>query len=154
MLDHFQVVKKWDRPSKHRAIVHDDQMVLKYTYRKTENVEQPIRFAWSRCNFGGKRIWFVCPYCGRWCAVVYSCGKYFACRICGNVACQTQNETWRDRLFTKANKLRERIGADPGAANPLPSSKPKHMHKRTWDRIRRQIDRLEDRGFAGLERYL
>jgi hypothetical protein len=28
------------------------------------------------------------------------------------------------------------------------------MHQKTWDRIRWQIMRLEDRGFAGLEKYL
>jgi hypothetical protein len=86
--------------------------------------------------------------------VIYSIGKYFGCRICGNVAYQTQNETWRDRLFTKADKLREKIGADPGALNPLPIFKPKGTHQKTWDRIRWQIMRLEDRGFAGLEKYL
>jgi len=87
-------------------------------------------------------------------AVVYSCGKYFACRICGNVAYQTQNETRRERLFTKAEKLREKIGADPGAANPLPILKPKGMHQKTWDRIRWQIELLEGRGFADMDRML
>lgn len=57
-------------------------------------------------------------------------------------------------MFSKAEKLRKKIGADPGAANPLPIFKPKGMHQRTWDQIRRQIDKLEDRGFAGLEKYL
>jgi hypothetical protein len=136
------------------ALVYGDRLVLKYTYRKTEAVEQPIRFTWTRCNFGGKRIWFVCPFCSRRCAVVYSCGKYFACRMCGNVAYQTQNETHRERLFAKAEKLREKIGADPGAANPLPYFKPKGMHQKTWMRIMRQIERLEDRGFADMDRML
>lgn len=152
------ITSKWSRngtvQASIEAIVHDDQLVLKYTYRKTENVVLPVPFSWTRCNFGGKRIWFLCPFCGRRCAVIYSIGKYFGCRICGNVAYQTQNETWRDRLFTKADKLREKIGADPGALNPLPIFKPKHMHQKTWDRIRWQIMRLEDRGFAGLEKYL
>jgi hypothetical protein len=136
------------------AVAYEDRLVLKYTYRKTEEVEQPVRLACTPCHFGGKRIWFICPYCGRRCAVIFSCGKYFACRICTNVAYQTQNETCQDRLFTKTNKLRERIGAEAGAFNPLPYSKPKGMHQKTWDLIRWQIIILEDRGFAGLEKYL
>jgi hypothetical protein len=149
---------KWSRNgqvhSSVSASVYDDKLVLQYTYQKKENVEQPIRFAWTRCNFGGKRIWFVCPYCGRRCAVIYSCGKYFACRICGNVAYRTQNETHRERLFTKAEKLREKIGAKAGAANPLPIFKPKNMHYTTWLRIRWQIEILESRGFADMDRMI
>jgi hypothetical protein len=149
---------KWSRNGQvHSSIgasVYDDKIVLQYTYQKKENVEQPIRFAWTRCNFGGKRIWFVCPYCGRRCAVIYSCGKYFACRICGNVAYRTQNETHRERLFTKAEKLREKIGAKAGAANPLPIFKPKNMHYTTWLRIRWQIEILESRGFADMDRMI
>jgi hypothetical protein len=152
------ITSKWSRNGQvHSSIgasVYDDKLVLKYTYQKTENVEQPIRFAWTWCNFGGKRIWFVCPYCGRRCAVVYSCGKYFAYRICRNVAYQTQNETWQDRLFTKANKLREKIGADPGAFNPLSYFKSKHMRYKTWDRIKWQIITLEDKGMDIAEQML
>lgn len=136
------------------AVAYADRLVLKYRYRKTEDVEQSIRFTWSRCNFGGERIWFLCPFCSRRCAVVYTYGKYFACRICGNLAYQTQNESYEDRLFSKANKLRKKIGAKPGAANPLPIFKPKWMHQKTWDRIRWQIMILEGRGFDIAARML
>jgi hypothetical protein len=136
------------------AFVYDNRLVLQYRCRDTEDIELPVYFTRTRCNFGGERIWFVCPSCGRRCAVIYSCGKYFACRICGNVAYQTQNETWQDRLFTKANKLRKKIGAEPGAFNPLPIFKPKNMHYDTWMRIRRQIETLEGKGFVDLDRRM
>ncbi len=135
------------------AVALADRLTLQYKYRG-EPVEQDIMFTWTRCHFGGQRIWLVCPFCSRRCAVVYSYGKYFACRICGNIAYSTQNESCRERLFTKADKLRKKIGARAGAANPLPIFKPLNMHSTTWMRIRWQIELLENSGFADLDRMM
>ena len=54
-----------------------------------------------------------------------------------------------DRKTSKANKLRERIGAKPGAFNHLPIFKPKGMHQSTWARIRNEIQYLE--GFVSMD---
>jgi hypothetical protein len=135
------------------AVAWADRLTLHYNHRG-EPVEQDIMFTWTRCNFGGKRTWLVCPFCHRRCAVIYSCGKYFACRICGGMVYRTQSESRRERLFSKAEKLRKKIGAKAGAANPLPIFKPKNMHYTTWIRIRWQIELLESRGFADLDRML
>ena len=141
------------------AEVREDYLLLKYTHNKTEAVEQRIPFTWTPCNYGGKRVWFICPYCGRRCAVVYSGGKYFACRKCCNLTYQSCNETAMDRKYRRANNLRQRIGAKPGAFNSLPIFKPKGMHQTTWDRLRWKIQLLEEEGFRlmgrnmGLEGY-
>jgi hypothetical protein len=134
--------------------VHEDYLLLQYTHKKTEDVKQRIYFEWTGCNYGGKRIWFSCPFCGRRCAVIYSCGKYFACRTCGNLTYKTSNETPTDRRASKANKLRKRIGAKPGAFNLLPIFKPKGMHQRTWDRIRFRIQSLEGLVFMEMDKKL
>jgi len=44
------------------AVALEDRLILKYNHRG-EPVEQDIMFTWTRCNFGGKRIWLVCPFC-------------------------------------------------------------------------------------------
>lgn len=38
----------------------------------------------TRCNFGGERLWFMCPLgkCRRRVGVLYFSGKYFGCRQC------------------------------------------------------------------------
>jgi hypothetical protein len=136
------------------AVAHYDHLVLKYTHKKTEDVEQKIYFTWTPCNYGGERIWLRCPYCGRRCAVIYASGKYFACRVCCDLTYETCNETPRDRRFSKTNKLRKRIGAKPGCINPLPLFKPKGMHYTTWIKIRNQIEHLEGIGIAELGRML
>ncbi len=136
------------------ATVYEDFLHLDYTHKKTEDIQQRIYFDWTPCNYGGKRVWFRCPCCGRRCAVVYSGGKYFACRVCCNLTYAICNETPRERRFTKAGKLRKKIAAKAGAANPLPIFKLKNMHQKTWDRIRRKIELLENRGFADLDRMI
>ena len=136
------------------ATVHKDHLLLRYTHKKTEAVEQKIYFTWTLCNYGGKRVWFSCPFCNRRCAVIYSRGKYFACRKCCNLTYITSNETSTDRLASKANKLRKRIGAKPGAFNHLPIFKPKGMHQLTWIRIRNEIQYLEGFVFMDMDKKL
>ncbi|MFH2035897.1 MAG: hypothetical protein ABIJ45_05785 [Candidatus Zixiibacteriota bacterium] len=52
----------------------------------------------TRCNYGGKRYWFLCPNCGRKCRILYLPPKsnYFACRKCYNLTYRSQQEgKWR-----------------------------------------------------------
>ena len=135
------------------ATAFDDCLVLDYSHNG-EPVKQTISFSWTQCNYGGKRIWFCCPFCGRRCAIIYGAGKYFGCRVCYNLTYESCNENKRDRRFSKADRLRRKIGAKPGAFNPLPLFKPKGMHYKTWMRIRNQIQHLESIGFAELAMML
>lgn len=59
-----------------------------------------ISLTTTRCNFGGKRYWFICPlsvngiYCGRRVGTLYLApgGKYFGCRRCHNLSYESRNE--------------------------------------------------------------
>jgi len=61
-----------------------------------EDVECKIRLTTTHCHYGGVRYWFICPltkngeYCGRQVGVLYSLGKYYGCRRCGNIAYRDQ----------------------------------------------------------------
>ncbi len=127
-----------------KALIYEDYLTLQYTYNKTENVSQKIYFTYTPCNYGEKRVWFSCPFCGKRCAVIYSGGKHFACRACCDLTYAICNKHPRDRPLIKANKLRKIIGASPGMVNPLPE-KPKGMHQKTWTRIKYEIQYLEGR---------
>lgn len=148
---------KWSRGDRvHASIgaeVRKDHLLLKYTHN-TEQVEQRIYFTWTPCNYGGARVWFLCPHCGKRVAVIYSGGKYFACRKCCNLTYLSCNETAMDRKYRRANNFRQKIGARPGCFNPLPIFKPKGMHQTTWDRIRWKIQILEEEGFQVMGRNL
>ena len=136
------------------ATVYKDHLLLKYTHKKTEDVEQKIYFDWTPCYYGSERVWFRCPFCGRRCAIIYIQEKYFTCRLCCGLTYQTCNETPRDRRFSKANKLRKRLGAKPGAFHFLPYFKPKGMHQTTWVKIKIEIKCLEAKSIAELFRMM
>lgn len=67
----------------------------KWTGEKAD-VDYEVELATTPCNYGGVRYWFICPltrdgqYCGRRVGVLYSVGKYFGCRYCGNIAYSAQ----------------------------------------------------------------
>ena len=120
-----------------------ERMILNYRHRPHggdwENVEQAISFDRTSCNYGGYRTWFLCPRCWKRVAILYGAGKYFLCRHCYNFTYSSQQESRSDRLMRKARKIRARLGA----SNNLMESilfKPKNMHQKTFDRLRREAD--------------
>ena len=74
-------------------------------------------------------------------AVLYAPGRYFACRMSGELGYATQKEGGGDRAMTKADKLRKRLGWQAGIANPN-TGKPKSMHLDTYQRLKSQHDAL------------
>jgi len=120
-----------------------DRMILNYRHRphggEWESVEQAISFDRTSCNYGGYRTWFLCPRCWKRVAILYGAGKYFFCRHCYDFTYSSQQESRPDRLMRKARKIRARLGA----SNNLMESilfKPKNMHQKTFDRLRREAD--------------
>jgi hypothetical protein len=148
----------WSRGDNRYASINfwtsPESITLSYTYNKTEDVKQNIEITTTPCNYGGVRKWFICPACGRRCAVIYSAGKYFACRVCCNLNYTSQCESDMFQLSNKANKLRERLGAKHGIMNPLPNRKPKNMHHKTYAKLMNEIEKLELQSeFMFLEKF-
>lgn len=117
------------------------QLRLIYNFRngnaaEWESLDYPVKLQTTPCHYGGLRYWFTCPAdgCGRRVAILYSAGKYFACRHCYQLAYQSQRENKGDRGHRGANKIRARLGWAVGIANP-PEGKPKGMHWRTYNRL-------------------
>lgn len=81
---------------------------LQYNYTEMNGgkseMDYRVPLTTTPCNFGGVRYWFVCPlsknglYCGRRVGVIYSIGKWFGCRHCGEIAYQTQFEGGKFRI--------------------------------------------------------
>jgi|SRR3990167_8752075 len=48
---------------------------------------QTVQLSYSRCNFGGKRYWFLCPKCNKQSGVLYRrpLQSLFLCRSCQNL---------------------------------------------------------------------
>jgi hypothetical protein len=124
------------------AWVEEDHMTLEYMHGE-EKVRQRIPFNWTTPEYGGKRIWFACPYCGERCAVLYAMGQYYGCRKCAGVVHRSNAQDDIKRKVRKAAKLRLKIGALPAPAYDLPTYKPINMHHRTWEQIKTDIYVLE-----------
>lgn len=111
---------------------------LMYRIGGEHDVSEHVRLIETACNYGGGRMWFVCPYCGRRCALVYI-GRQVACRKCLKLRYPSQSDDDTDALWRKQRKLEAKLGgADYWR-------KPKGMHQTTFDRIRREIIELESK---------
>ncbi|WDP88714.1 MAG: hypothetical protein HUN04_02760 [Desulfobacter sp.] len=143
----------WSSNGNKRGAVHfevqENCLTLKYRYRGRggawEGVKQVIFFDQTPCNYGGYRKWFLCSQCERKVEILYSlggAGKNFLCRDCHGLTYASCNTHSTKRLFNRANKLKRKIGAEPGIMDIIPE-KPKGMHRSTFDNILDKIQRLE-----------
>jgi hypothetical protein len=98
------------------------------------------------CRFGGSRTWFRCPACTRRAAKLYFAGRpgLFACRHCHDLTYAAQMEGPQYRGLRRANRLRLRLGGQPGMDFPIPG-KPPHMHLTTYNGMVNVIRALEAR---------
>jgi hypothetical protein len=124
-----------------------------------EEVEQAIFCDHTPCNYGGYRKWFLCSQCERKVEILYSLhgpNKYFLCRDCHGLTYASCNAHPTKRLFDKANRLKQKIGVEPGIMDFIPE-KPKGMHRASFDSIIDEIQRLEYLGdqaiFKKWEKY-
>ncbi|RLL52191.1 hypothetical protein D8Y20_07885, partial [Mariprofundus sp. EBB-1] len=126
-----------------RYRVTDEALTLIYRHRDNggewEPVEAKIILTHTPCNYGGKRVWMLCPHCHRRCSKVYIAGKYPACRKCYNLAYYSEAETRMDRAMRQARKAQAKLGYDGGDMSEwLP--KPKGMHWKTYYKLKRKVD--------------
>ena len=137
-----------------------DWLHLSYRVRiaggEWDNIEEPVRVVRVPCRFGGARPYFICPgvvndiACGRRVAKLHGPGRYFLCRHCYRLAHASQSEGTWDRTLRRANKIKQRLGGDPGMAAPFPP-KPKGMWRRTYDRLRKEAFDAEMRAEEAFE---
>lgn len=118
------------------------RVILSYPSRGSEwkDNEYPICIVRTRCHLGGTRPWFICPVvdCRRRVAMLYR-GNIFACRHCHRLTFASTREDASFRAARRANRLRERLGWEPGILNRR-GGKPKWMRWRTFFRLRDRHD--------------
>lgn len=83
---------------------------------------------------GGRRWWFICPKTGQRVSQLYlpPGADMFASRRAYGLVYPSQRETRPYRALRRAFALRERLGNRGDIADPI--YKPKHMHRRTFER--------------------
>ena len=111
---------------------------------------QHIATAWTPCRFGGKRPWFQCGAVGAKSSGLYFVQAVFACRHCHRLGHASQLETPHERGTGRARRIRMRLS--DGTDDPYGefSSRPRFMHRTTYERWRRAHDDAEGRSAMGL----
>lgn len=89
------------------------------------------------------RAWFVCPSCGGWVAKLYRRAA-FACRRCSGLAYPSQRSSMVKRALALEGKLAARLA--PGL------SRPRRMHRSTYDRILATLVLASNMRIRGLAR--
>jgi hypothetical protein len=159
---------RWSRAGREtgsiRGVVSGDgrpeQVILLYRHRRGlggewEDVREPVELAWTACNFGGKRAWFICPGvdCGRRVAILFGLGKYFLCRHCYDLSYQSQRDNKMYRALRRAQDIRRRLGGSANMMEPCPE-KPKGMHLETYERLWWEHHEAEMEQLAGMREWL
>jgi hypothetical protein len=99
-------------------------------------------------HYGGHRVWLQCggPSCGRRVGRLFFLvdGSYFLCGSCARIryVSQTRAKPKYEQKLERARAIRVRLGGRPDVGASFPP-RPKGMHRRTYERLRREVHELE-----------
>jgi hypothetical protein len=113
------------------------------TVQFSSGSSQTIWLRWTQCHFGGWRPWFICIRCNRRVGKLYNNGASLRCRHCLDLWYASQRRGAKSRCYLRALKLRLRLNGIANLGEPIPD-RPKWMHRRTYERLRRRLQNLEE----------
>jgi hypothetical protein len=105
-----------------------------------------VDFEVTKTGFGYRR-WWLCPECGRRCAVLYVFERRIECRHCTGLSNISANLGRAERLQYALQQLGERIGRDWTTGTIV---KPKGMHWTTWMRLNEKYEEAQQAVFDSL----
>ena len=103
---------------------------------------QRFRIEWIPTHFGKHRAILVCSNCAGGAIRLYGHYGNYACRFCHRAQYLSQKQHSIARKRLQASKLRLQLGAWPDINEPMPP-KPKWTRRRTYQRVRTEIQALE-----------
>ena len=133
---------------KHLRQNNNDTLPLSYQYRGTP-YNYSITVSKSACHYGNYRYWWLCPNCSKRVSVLYCAGTY-VCRHCIGANYGSQLQQPIDRLFSRADTIRQRLGWQSGIAHGN-QGRPKGMHSKTFDRLVTEHDKLVKQIIGGYQ---
>lgn len=102
--------------------------------------------AWTGLPSGGKRPYFLCPWCRARCMELFLLDPShaaFRCRRCAGLTYDTSQASRIQRLHIRHRTLRRRLGGGPDLGTPVPS-KPRAMRWSTYCSICGAIEAVAD----------
>ncbi len=137
------------------GILHEGAIRFVYDYsflnEPTKELTYDVALSWTRCNYGGKRPWFVCPGCYRRAAILYlSRSGYLICRRCADLTyttCQESGNPFNENL-RRQQRIKDKLGwQDFSLAEfyqlRLYQIKPRYMHNKKFYPLLAELKRLQ-----------
>ena len=112
---------------------------LAYSYRG-KAYRYTVQLTTTAPHYGGSRYWFRCPSCSNRVSVLYCAGTY-VCRGCIGACYGSQLQQPIDRLFSRADAIRQRLKWQSGIAYGN-QGRPKGMHFTTYYKLVNEHDRI------------
>lgn len=113
----------------------------------------PIQLTTTRQRLGGRRIWYLCPQCGRRKGVLYlvpNSSRPLGCRVCHQLVYRSTTLSRPDRLYLRSDRFYAKLGTTRGAVYAGQFwRKPKHMRYTTFRRILDRAERCADAALMG-----
>lgn len=150
----FNGVISWSSKSSSRVIsigydfntVDSNDMWLRlfYSYHCSQNILRNINYKiqiiTTRPNYGGRRIWFVCPIIGKKSSVLYLMPEngVFSCRHAYKYQYASQSKSFIERKLDRLDYYKSEINCDEYF------QRPKGMHHSTYNRKIQKIIELRD----------
>lgn len=113
---------------------------------KDERIEELVSWDVTTPHYGGQRRWWLCPRCGRRCAVLYG-GPRFWCRSCHGLTYKTAQGGGKliDSIDNQLSRLCDLLQArHHNIADATPPAKPPKMRSRTYLRLLGEWWRLHE----------
>ncbi|GAB1536286.1 hypothetical protein ADMFC3_19170 [Geovibrio sp. ADMFC3] len=131
-------------------LIDESKLTLIYFYRgnhsNLEAIRQEVKLHRLECHYGGLRVYFVCPKCGKKIMALYLGDKYFYCRSCCNLAHKSQQIDKASRLLNKLRKIRRKLNT-PDDLFSMVWHKPKGMHHKTFYRLTEESNAVTNEYF-------
>lgn len=149
------------RPSGSIAIYYDkghDCIVFAYDSDGTEGIRNHIDYELVPNNYGGSRMYFICPGCGRRSRFLCSHKKEFLCRKCAGLYYDIQQICKDDKAITYIDKILKALKVDINGmdnfekARYMPYWKPKYMRQLKFDLLRNELIRHQESFWSSLAR--
>jgi hypothetical protein len=120
---------------------------MRLSYRSIEIVDHSDRsqvfgIQWIPTHFGKHRAIFVCSSCRGGAIRLFGKDGNYACRFCHRAHYLSQRQKTASRKRLAAAKLRLKLGGWPDIHQLMPL-RPKRTHRKTYQRVRHQIQALE-----------
>ncbi|MBP1950048.1 hypothetical protein [Virgibacillus litoralis] len=131
-----------------KTIINSDIKELSFTISGVDKEQERILLIdWTNSNFGGKRPWFLCPWCTERRVKLYYKDQAFLCKNCHGLAyrrTQISGDCIAE-IDWEIQKIQRRLEISNLEEYTAPLFKPKNMHQVTFFQLRMKLIDLKEK---------